>query len=203
MITLQPVRFPRPVAIPRWEDDYADIGERIQRCGYLDTEDIWVPHSDDSWKAFCGSHGTDGFDLSWRELLEREGRAGREATARAQREANAQRETNARRAREQQEAWEAQQRERRQQKQTEADREWERYRAVVMAEQRRAQSGMIGREREYAPVQALIAAAGLSGEALRLRTQWITLLVARYGLEQATKWVAQADAGSAVQKTAA
>ena len=114
MITLQPIRFPRPVAIPVWTDDYADLPERIRRAGRFDTEEVWLPHSGDSWESFCGRHGTYQFADDWRELAERE-------RATKQRQSNRQ----AGQARELQERWDAERRERELAKQLQADREWQ------------------------------------------------------------------------------
>jgi hypothetical protein len=114
VITLQPLRFPRPVPIPIWTDDYADLPERIRRDGRFDTEDVWLSHSGDSWGAFCGRHGTYEFALDWRELKERD----RAAKARAE-------SRYGERIRQQQERWEVARREREQAKQAEADREWQ------------------------------------------------------------------------------
>lgn len=119
MITLQPIRFPRPVAIPVWTDDYADLPERIRRAGRFDTEDIWLAHSGDSWEAFCNRHGTYQFNMDFRELEQRD----RATKARAESRYTA-------RVRQQQELWEAARREREQAKQAEADREWQAIEAV-------------------------------------------------------------------------
>ena len=113
MLTLQPVRFPRPVPIPRWIDDYADIPERIARDGRLDLEEVWLPQSGDGWQSFCRRHGTYGFDFDWMEFARHE----RTIIANGK-------ERLARQAAEQQEKWEAERRARQQAKQAEADREW-------------------------------------------------------------------------------
>ena len=125
MITLQPIRFPRPVPIPIWTDDYADLPERIRRDGRLDTEEIWTSHSGDSFEAFCSRHGTYGFEWDWPEWTQRI-RQGADQQSYRQHEADAAwRQRQAEQARQQQEQWEAERREREQAKQAKADREWQ------------------------------------------------------------------------------
>jgi hypothetical protein len=114
MQDLKPMHWPRPVPLLFWTGDYADIRERVRRDGRLDTDDLWEPHSGDSYEAFCGRHGTWAFDLDWREINQREREAKQRAYGR-----------NAERARQQQEAWEAERRRRQQAKQARADREWQ------------------------------------------------------------------------------
>ena len=114
MQELKPMHWPRPVPLLFWTGDYADIRERVRRDGRLDTDDLWEPHSGDSYEAFCGRHGTWAFDLDWREINQREREAKQRAYGR-----------NAERARQQQEAWEAERRRRQQAKQARADREWQ------------------------------------------------------------------------------
>lgn len=92
--------------------DYTDIRERVRRDGRLDTDDLWEPHSGDSYEAFCGRHGTWAFGLDWQEMQARE-----------RGEHLSRRDTG--RARLAQESWEAAQRLRQQAKQAQADREWQ------------------------------------------------------------------------------
>jgi hypothetical protein len=122
MITLQPLRFPRPVPIPIWTDDYADIPERIRRTGRFDTEDIWLATSGDGWHAFCGRHGVQDFYHDFRQLAER----ARTGVIKAkQRDQQDRWRRSAEQARHQQEKWEAERRERELAKQAKADREWQ------------------------------------------------------------------------------
>jgi hypothetical protein len=96
-----------------WRGDYADIRDRIRRYGRLDTDDVWLPDSDDSWAAFRARHGWTYFDDDFREL--------------DRRAVEAKHRTNERRALEaqrQQEEWEAAQRRRMEEKQAAADRDW-------------------------------------------------------------------------------
>ena len=121
MLTLQPVRFPRPVPIPRWTDNYADIGERIARDGWLDTEEVWLPQSGDGWASFCGRHGVVYFNHQWVDGLFQE------VDAPSPRQIAIRRGLETRRRAEvarQQEAFEAERREYQAKKQRQADELW-------------------------------------------------------------------------------
>jgi hypothetical protein len=102
------MRWPRisPVLLLAWNDDYADIRERIRRDGRLDTEEVWLPASDDGWESFCARHRGAEVTCTWEELRERDKLAAerRDERDRAERE-----------------RWRARAR----QRQAEADREWE------------------------------------------------------------------------------
>lgn len=114
---LKPMRWPMPVPMLWWRGDYADIRERVQRTGRLDTDEVWEPHSDDSWEAFRRAHGSVYFDADWREI----DRLERERQARDKR--NSEQRTAAY-VREQQARWEADRRAQQQAKQARADEEW-------------------------------------------------------------------------------
>jgi hypothetical protein len=118
MRELQPMRWPTPVPLLWWTGDYTDIRERVRRDGRLDTDEVWLPDSEDGWQSFCSRHGTYGFDWDWYEWNDAD-------RARIQAANRAAAERQAERAKQAQEAWEAEQRRRQQAKQEAADREWQ------------------------------------------------------------------------------
>lgn len=123
-----------PAAVPLltpWQGDYADIRDRVRRDSRLDTDELWEPHSGDSFEAFVGRHGDWNFDLDWREMDERDRAAKQRAQAR-----------QAEYARQLHERWEAERRKQQLAKQAQADREWEaaRHQSQEAERHRRQQS---------------------------------------------------------------
>jgi len=146
------MRWPRPVPMLWWTADYTDIRERCRRDQRLDRDEVWLPDSGDSFSAFCGRHGTYGFDLDWREWDELS-----QARTSAANKRDLERLRTA--VRDEQERWEAAQRER----QFQHDREWQ---AAEAARQRQA---------EAARHNAIVAARNAAQSVCEIRTtrNWI------------------------------
>lgn len=55
-----------------FDRDVAGLCEQAQRCGLVGTDDAYAASSDDGWRAFCGRHGTYGFDWTYERWVEAE-----------------------------------------------------------------------------------------------------------------------------------